>query len=253
MELFKSALVELQSNCNRSCFFCPRYGDRSGKRLDVQGVHTKKEMPTDKAIKILNDLKDMGFTGPVGFHHMSEPFLDSRVFDFAKLANELGMQPYAHTNGDVLKAKPELVASVRLHFHKIVVELYDCSTPTEFDEEEAYWTDTLKGVQVAFSRVDHVYPRTLTPYDDRMFREKQEYKTGICRRPTLRLIIHYTGNMALCCEDLPETFSLGNAFTTPVSELWGSPRHRSVIADLDRGDRTAYDLCSRCALPPQKV
>ena len=32
--------IEIQSDCNRDCYFCPRYADRSGIRKNQKGKHS---------------------------------------------------------------------------------------------------------------------------------------------------------------------------------------------------------------------
>jgi hypothetical protein len=203
-------------------------------------------------LKIMREIRDMGFRGPVGFHHLSEPFEDSRIIQLADRASNWGMWPYAHTNGDRLRRDPGLCQEAVRAFRRITVGIYDVVDAEGIAEQKAWWLDRLQGTQVAFSCAAHVFPRALNDYDKRMFREKVVTR-GACRRPGLRLIINYTGNMGLCCEDMHEEFGLGNAFESHVESLWRSPRHQHVIDDLAAGNREPYALCSRCVLPAQKV
>lgn len=247
--MFKRILLELQSNCNRECFFCNRIGDESGKRI-VNGKNVIRTMPTHYALDILDQAAALGFTGHIAFHHMSEPFLDPRIIDMAWAAKERGMRPYEHTNGDVLRKNDALCKAAVEVFEYIVVGLYDYKNETELAAEKQYWQHRLKGTQVRFSLGNEVFPRTFIPFDDRMFREKKPYPQGACSRPFIRLIIHYDGNVALCCEDMVDSFDLGNAFETPIQEIWYSQKHSQIIRDLQQGRRERYPLCSHCPLPP---
>jgi radical SAM protein with 4Fe4S-binding SPASM domain len=248
--LFGRLLLELQSNCNRSCFFCNRPWDDSGKRLAAEGHHVLKAMPTAQALRILDETAALGFRGRVAFHHMSEPFLDPRIIDMAHEARKRGMHPYEHTNGDVLRRNDALCKAAAAVFEYIVVGLYDHQNAAERDAEIRFWQSRLNGTEVRFSAVDEVFPRGLTPFTERMFRPKQKFPGGVCRRPLMRLIVHYDGNIALCCEDMKDQFGLGNAFETPVRELWYSERHVTIIRDLERGRRDLYGPCTNCPIPP---
>jgi radical SAM protein with 4Fe4S-binding SPASM domain len=248
--LFRRLLLELQSNCNRTCFFCNRPWDDSGKRLTSEGRHVLKSMPSEHAVRILDEAAALGFRGRVAFHHMSEPFLDPRIIEMAWEARGRGMHPYEHTNGDVLRRNDKLCRAAAEVFEYIVVGLYDHQNAEERDVEIRFWQNRLRGTDVRFSAVDQVFPRTLTPYSNLMFRSKETYPTGVCRRPLMRLIVHYDGNIALCCEDMKDAFGLGNAFETSVSELWYSERHVQIIRDLDQGRRDLHGPCSRCPMPP---
>src|SRR5215467_15965885 len=111
--LFERLLIESQSNCNRSCWFCPRTYDRSGKYLDPAGTPVINQMSTEKVLDLLEQAQAMGFTGRVAFHHYSEPMLDKRNIFFAKEAAKRGMKPYLHTNGDALKRDDKLCDAVK--------------------------------------------------------------------------------------------------------------------------------------------
>ena len=84
--LFERLLIESQSNCNRSCWFCPRTYDRSGKYLDSMGNAVLKQMPTESIVDLLDQAQALGFQGSVGFHHFSEPLLDRRNILLAREA-----------------------------------------------------------------------------------------------------------------------------------------------------------------------
>lgn len=248
--LFRRMLLELQSNCNRSCFFCNRPWDHSGKRVDATGGHVLRSMPTEHAVRIMREAAALGFTGKIAFHHMSEPFLDPRIIEMAWEAKRLGLRPYEHTNGDVLRQDDELCRAAIEVFEYIVVGLYDYTTDAERNAEMAFWRERLKGADVRFSLGERVFPRSLTPMDARMFREKQAFPGGACRQPLERLIVHYDGNVALCCEDMTDDFDLGNAFERPVEDLWYSEKHVGIVNALEQGRREAFTRCAGCPIPP---
>jgi radical SAM protein with 4Fe4S-binding SPASM domain len=248
--LFRRLLLELQSNCNRSCFFCNRTWDDSGKRLTAEGKHVLKRMPTEHALRIMDEAAALGFRGHVAFHHMSEPFLDPRIIDMAAHARKLGLRPYEHTNGDVLRRDETLCRAAAETFEYIKVGLYDHQNVSERDAQIEFWKQRLHGTDVRFSVVDTVFPRNLTPLSDRMIRAKQTFQGGICNRPLMRMLVHYDGNVALCCEDMKDDFGLGNAFRSSVLELWYSQRHQQIVRHLQRGRRDLYPLCKGCPIPP---
>ena len=248
--MFRRILLELQSNCNRDCFFCNRIGDQTGKRIGANGKNVMRSMPTTHALDILDQAASMGFNGHISFHHMSEPFIDPRIIDMAWEAKSRGMRPYEHTNGDVLKGNDSLCQAAAEVFEYIVVGLYDYENEAELAEQKRFWQHKLQGTQVRFSLGGEVFPRSFIPFDARMFRAKQTYPQGVCRRPLIRLIIHYDGHVALCCEDMVDEFELGNAFETPIKEIWYSKKHIQIIKDLEKGLRSNYSLCSRCPIPP---
>lgn len=248
--LFDKLMIELQSNCNRDCFFCPRHGDTSGQRKREDGSHVAAAMSTDEALKIMDQARDMGFRGLVSFHHLSESFLDRRIIDMAREARRRGMKPYEHTNGDVLRHNDALAREAAQVFEYLVVGLYDYKDRGELLRERKFWRERLQGTRVSFSEHEDVYPRSFISFDSRMTRQKTCYPHKVCRRPLIRLMVHYDGEVALCCEDMLAQFGLGNAFRTPLKDIWYSPKHIEIINHLKHGLRNRYPLCSRCPLPP---
>ena len=132
--LFERLLIESHSFCNRVCWFCPRTYDRSGKYLDHSGRPIVERMPTEKVLALLDEAVALGFDGPVGFHHYSEPLLDGRHLTLAREARKRGMKPDLHTNGDPLRDDASLCGKVAQAYDTIVVGLYDYRTDDELAE-----------------------------------------------------------------------------------------------------------------------
>jgi 2-deoxy-scyllo-inosamine dehydrogenase (SAM-dependent)/8-amino-3,8-dideoxy-alpha-D-manno-octulosonate transaminase len=258
--LFERLLIESHSNCNRSCWFCPRTYDKSGKYLDDQGLSVLRQMPTDKILNILDQAQAMRFRGKVGFHHYSEPLLDRRNPMLAREAKARGMVPYLHTNGDVLKFNDELCAQIKEIYGTIVVGLYDYGSNEELQDTKSYWYARLEGVVdlkfsmigVAGSRAAESMgvPKALVPTDKRMSIPDLTYDNAPCHRPLIRMIIQYDGEMCNCCEDTYGSFQLGNVYASSLEELWHSERHRRFTEELIRGQRGRHELCRKCPMSP---
>src|SRR4051794_26245397 len=77
--LFRRVVIELQSHCNRECYFCCRESDTSGKRKAAGGKSVLQSMPSEQVTKLLDELDSMGFKGYITFHQLSEAFLDKRL------------------------------------------------------------------------------------------------------------------------------------------------------------------------------
>jgi len=255
--LFRELIVELNSDCNRDCFFCPRHSDNTGHRK-FHGKKIVQFMPTELVQKILGEAKEMGFKGYVTFHHFSEPFLDPRLIEFAKLAKLYGMHPFEHTNGDLLRKNDELCEQVKETFAHIVVGLYDHCSEEEREEQKKFWLERLAGMKVLFSCVDDVFVRShYTEKNLDGFQSKKgirpskpKWPNGKCSNPGLKMLIHYTGKMALCCEDMCEEFDLGSAHDTSIWDLWYSEKHVKIYQNLQEGKRHMYPLCSQCPITP---
>jgi radical SAM protein with 4Fe4S-binding SPASM domain len=258
--LFERLQIESQALCNRSCWFCPRTYDRSGKYLDARGRSISNALPTKTILDLLDQAAALGFSGRVGFHHYSEPLLDRRNIMLARAATARGLQPYLHTNGDVLRRDAALCREVTAVYEHIVLGLYDYETDAELEEAKSYWRRRLRGaanldfspIGPSGSRSAHSIgiPRALVPSDARMAVPDLTFSHAPCHRPLIRLIVQHDGGMANCCEDTHGAFALGNVYESSVEELWFSDRHVRIVEDLIAGRRERYTLCRSCPLPP---
>jgi len=257
--LFERLLIETQANCNRACWFCARTYDRSGKYLDADGRAVLRRMPTETILDLLDQARELGFCGRVGFHHFSEPLLDRRNLELARQVRARGMRPYMHTNGDVLRRHPALACEVAAIYEMVVVGLYDYRTNEERLKEESFWRERLAGTRVEFSAIglegrrsgkSAAYPKARVPSDSRMSIPDLVYPNAPCLRPLIRLIVQHDGEVCNCCEDTTGAFSLGNIHRDRLEAIWYGERHLQVIRDLTAGDRENYELCRKCPLGP---
>jgi radical SAM protein with 4Fe4S-binding SPASM domain len=257
--MFERLQIESQSNCNRTCWFCSRTYDRSGRYLDAADKSVFDRMPTEKILDLLDQARAMGFQGRVAFHHYSEPLLDDRNIALAREARKRGLKPYLHTNGDVLRHNLELCQEVKKVYGLIVIGLYDYRTNEELKEAKRYWCDRLAGATLRFSAIGLAgaksaysmgVPKALVPSDGRMAIPDLTYPNAPCHRPLIRMIVQHNGEMCNCCEDTSGAFSLGNVYRSSLKELWFSPRHLEIVRNLVGGRREKYSLCRICPMSP---
>lgn len=254
----KHVAIELTSHCNRDCWFCPRFGDRSGKRKYADGTPVIKFMPTEHVVPLMQQVWDMGYRNRMNFHHLSEAYLDKRLHRFAREAINIGFECMIHTNGDVLRQSKELAREAVDLFAEITVGLYDYKTEDERIAEEEFWTDHLAGAKsLHFTRHDIVFPRhDIDPTGPRMEGHKKAVEAARphrCEMVREHMIVHHDGNVALCCEDYIDQFGLGSAFERPLSEIWWSDARRKALDTLSRpGGRMAYPHCMACPYAPSQ-
>lgn len=257
--LFQRLEIESQSNCNRSCWFCPRTYDRSGDYLDETGKAVFHQLPTEKILDLLDQAKVLGFCGPVAFHFYSEPLLDKRNLMLAREARKRGMRPLLHTNGDILKQDRSLCQEVNEVYEYIVLGIYDYQTDQELEETKQFWRDKFSGTDIKFINIGLLgartassmgIPKALVPTDDRMAVPDLAFPNAPCRRPLIRMLIRYDGQMCNCCEDIHGEFNLGNVYENTLEQLWYSENHVQIIENLSAGGREHYQLCTNCPMSP---
>jgi hypothetical protein len=251
--MFGELDVETVGSCNRTCPTCLR--NSTPDKKSVAGRFGKQwQMPEPLYQKVIDDAVAMGFKGVVNLQHFNEPVQDPRIARFATYAKAKGVfsQVVMHSNGDLLterKAK-ELDGTLDV----IRIALYDDTGGRPMDEEQAAPRRAL--LESWFSKtklewtggghlVTHFSPwANLEP-------AIAECRSTPCRREVqMRMIVTYTGEMALCCDDISCLWGLGNVADKTVFELWYSPKHVEIMATLSQaGGREAYDYCRICPRP----
>ena len=76
--LFLNCMIETMNRCNGTCAFCP------ANRKDEKRPF--KKMSFGLYPKIINELKDLNWRGKLFLNVNNEPFLDTRILDFARYA-----------------------------------------------------------------------------------------------------------------------------------------------------------------------
>ncbi len=246
---WKKVSIEIYSGCNRDCSFCPRYLDRSGIRKDADGKQVIKQMPSDKVFDLIDQVADLGFKGKIGFHRLSESFLDLRLFDFISYAKKKGMKYHDHTNGDMLKSNPVFCDQLDGLADTLIVGLYDYKNDIEKQNEIEFWKQRFKKTEIKFSLpLDYTKIRQ----NSKIYNESKKNQK-ILNQPCFKtgnLKIRYDGCLSFCCQDDLCNFNLGNVFESSIAEVWFSEKHTMLMNDLrNPGSRHKYDLCSNCFIP----
>jgi len=244
--------IELHSDCNRDCYFCPRYADSSGIRKDKKGKHTKKSMPTQKIFDIIDQAEQLGYKGIVGFHRLSEPFLDKRYIEVSSYVKEKGMKVCDNTNGDIMKKDDAFCKKIDGILDEIKIGLYDYKNNREKREQMRFWKSRFKKTKVSFSLAAE-YPmiRINSKLDGEGKRIiKSKTRNYPCLWPIIGLYIRYDGEVSFCCDDDECKFGLGNVFNSSIKDIWWSKKHIELINSLRLpGNRNYYQLCKNCKLP----
>ncbi|WP_287129718.1 radical SAM/SPASM domain-containing protein [Candidatus Cyanaurora vandensis] len=88
--------IELTSQCNFNCAFCP----------EANLLRPKQAMSWDLLTKILQELAQSGRARYITFHVLGEPLLHPRFFEAVALSLELGLKLHLTTNGSTLALRP---------------------------------------------------------------------------------------------------------------------------------------------------
>jgi radical SAM protein with 4Fe4S-binding SPASM domain len=248
INIFKQVNIETFSNCNRECTTCLRQ-TASDYRWDGQ-KHIKQYLDADLVYKIIDELEKMEHYVPICFNFFNEPLLDKRTSEFVKYAKKKGFITYFNTNGDLLNEKSAKELDGYLNFMKIA--LYDLRNQPDKKDELMERTEELNNMfnetkLIFLNDEEHIITH-FSPHTKRLNDLIQKYKTFPCTVDCqLRMIISYTGEMLLCCEDIGGNWKLGNIQDKTLQELWFSDKHQDILRKLSRKNGKAnYAYCRCC-------
>ena len=232
---FKNIRIEINSDCNRKCVFCPRGTDTTrwingGQDGKKQKLITKR-METDDVISLLDQNVNQGFNATVSFVFYNEPVLDDRLVFFSEYAKGKNSRVILTTNGDQMLADPLLTKEIfRVNDH-VCISLYDYKDMVGRKNLMDKWDAYLHGEGIK----KHQYRLTgdyqnfgnraglIDRKDKFMNKADLDKKVPIkanCRKIHSKLNIRYDGEVPICCDDSHVRHSLGNVLKTSISEVW---------------------------------
>ena len=129
---FNNLRIEINSDCNRKCVFCPRGTDATrwvDGVLQKQGKQklVDKKMKTEDVMSLLDQNVEQGFNATVSFVFYNEPVLDDRLIMLSEYAKSKGTRLVLTTNGDQIKDDPILAKEIFRVNDFVSVSLYDLS------------------------------------------------------------------------------------------------------------------------------
>jgi radical SAM protein with 4Fe4S-binding SPASM domain len=189
----------------------------------------------------------MGWTGEVFFGHMSEPTMDSGIVDIVASFAQHDWPITLHSNCDFLRKDDLLSHELSQCVDRFVVGIYDVGgkSEQEIEQQQQWWRQRLAPANVIFSVATTRFQRRFSLEEN-----KKSFPNAGCTAQIGNLVIYYDGEMALCCEDMNCEFDLGNAFETPITELWQSPHHIELVEKL-KVSRSHHPICAACPIVPR--
>lgn len=230
-DFFWGVNIEISTFCNRRCSYCPNstYG-------------TPREfMPEEVFRKVIQDLKDVDYSGSVAYEFYGEPLLDDRLVEFIRYSRaQLPKSAYLKvlSNGDRLSM--ELMEKlVNAGLQELTVTIHDL--------------DPMKMMKRLQPIIDR-YPSNV--------RVKSNYRSkylsdrgGVINIPggkkmkrcfySGKVIVDYEGNVLLCCNDYFHSHRFGNIMDEAVAEIWKKPEFARTRREARRG-RPSKEICRQC-------
>jgi radical SAM protein with 4Fe4S-binding SPASM domain len=248
--MFTHLEIETQGSCNRGCDTCLRQSYVSKDNPTHKGrfpisakIGEGTKMPTETYKSVVDQARDLGFSGTMCMQHYNEPLLDERLVDLARYAKEnLNLvQLGICSNMDLITEKT--AAALDGILDKIDVALY---MPEEKQKKrEEYLLTLFKKTRLYFTKGVHIITH-YSPFANTEARVEVQ-KTKPCTYYNNQLIIAYDGTILHCCDDYVGHFGLGNVKDMTLKEIWESKVHKELVKTLSQPNgRLKYSYCSIC-------
>lgn len=255
MPLFELIEIETQNRCNGECEFCPV------NRNEPQREYAR--MSDELFKKIISDLEEVNYSGMLCLSSNNEPFIDTRIVDFAIYSREHlpKAEIYMWTNGTIItKEQIEKLIPV-LNYIYIDAYSVDGTIPQRIMDIYDYFSK--KGDKLVKI---YDYINFLNEYKVIIFRRDSKAiissrggqapnkkKTGKkeikrkCEHMFTRMVVRPTGDVSLCCCDALGKYNMGNVMNDNVIQVWEkSDEFRRVRVSMIDGGRKTLSLCKDC-------
>lgn len=239
------SFIELETStyCNRRCPWCPSSKYKRGQ--------LKNFIPFDLFIKIINDLKNIGYDGQLALHNYNEPLLCPNLYRYINIIRtEIPRAKLViFTNGDYLE-RSVLKRLEENGVSTLYVSLHDAIGRDNYQKllfknlkKIGKESHKLKDVSDIFGKkykiespgMETIYyipdPKMMTSRGGIIKNLGKGNKNFFCYLPFASSAIDYEGNMKICCEIYPENDLhkkiglIGNLKEKSFSDLWLSNKY----------------------------
>jgi MoaA/NifB/PqqE/SkfB family radical SAM enzyme len=237
--------IDVTGLCNETCNYCPRSHGYP---------NTKDYMSVELFQKFVDDVNAEGFTGHICWSGRGENSLHPKFEEMVKILHHSNRKYKTRilTNGYKLKQRKWLFK----RFDNVIMNTY--THRGDFQWRKEYFTHTMAGHPVQHRFWDQsVKPEEWAVTPIQVQNRIEVYKGIIatdnpainlpCSLPATKAWIHWDGTIQLCCNDWTDTNIFGNIKDDNIFEVWRThPKLREMRENLMKGNRSLYNVCSRC-------
>lgn len=239
--LFETIELETINRCNGACSFCPVNRKDDSREF--------KKMDEELFKKIVLELKELNFDGRLQLFSNNEPFLDKRIYDFAKFARENCDKAHISifTNGTLLN----------LEKFKKIIDYVDTFCIDDYYTGERQFKNNIKEIlkycldkpelknKVIVQLIDQTAVRNNRGGKSKNRHITYKLKT-ICKLPFIQVIVRPDGKLSLCCNDALGAYTLGDLTKDKLINIWNSKQYQIIREKLYKKGRDSIKLCEYC-------
>jgi radical SAM protein with 4Fe4S-binding SPASM domain len=255
--LFEGIFFEVRTQCNGTCSFCA-----AARQFD-----TRKDtlMPKKLYLKIMKELKQIGYQGRVAFHVNNDPLIFPHIVEYVRIAREHLPSSWIQilTNGKALSVKlaDELLREKinELSINYYCDDIYADAPPYL----QKVWADVIpryhpkQDIGFGLGCRNKKFVFNLLKSRSKMVKSNRagsapnkkkqldEWR-GFCEYPFTQFNVTTDGRVSKCCADLYFSDPMGNANSESIMDIWNGQKFSDVRRQLLAGNRQAIGTCEKC-------
>lgn len=233
--------IETYNRCNNTCSFCP-VNRISEKR-------TEEHMSQELFEKIINELSSIDYKGMLFLYSNNEPLLDTRIYDFVKIAREkiFNSKLSIWTNGILLTEEKFLFLVQNLD--ELIIDNYNDNLnlikPVQKIYDK-YKNDFSNKVKINLRLRNEILTNRGGYSPNRRKNFLQKFIGNIpCPLVFSQFVIRPSGKISLCCNDVYGENTLGNLNNDSIQKIWNNDFYRTLRKLMIKG-RKNIKFCSNC-------
>jgi radical SAM protein with 4Fe4S-binding SPASM domain len=194
--------------------------------------------------KIIDELAEIKFNGRISPQFYGEPLMDARLVGFMEYAKK--KLPKAKviiiSNGDYLTSEL-LNKLIDIGVEEFLLTQHDSTMSANMKILFAYLTTHPKHKK----KVKYMHFEDNTPLFNRggLVKPSVQLNSPRCAYPRNPLVIDYSGDVVLCCNDYLKSMVFGNIKTQKLTEIWFSKRYSDMRKKL-RNLEFSLPICKKC-------
>ena len=237
----KFELVEIETinRCNNDCDFCP-----VNRKIDPRPYRVMDEQ---LFTEIIQQLKDIHYSGWLGLYSNNEPLLDKRIEKFAAIAANALPNAKIHLYTNAILLNLDKFKSLMNYLDYLVIDNY-----TETNEINKHIKELIDYIQ---KHPEYSKRVTLHIIDKRAIRDTRAgmaknrnrcyFLKSPCVLPFKQVIIRPDGKLSLCCQDSLGKFTMGDLTKETILEIWNNQKYKTIRELISNG-RDKISFCSQC-------
>lgn len=237
MKLFSAVEIEINSNCNKACSYCP---NSVAERIE------KGHISVEMFENIIQQLSELKYQGKISYHFYNEPTLSPNLLRFIALTRSQlpNSNIELYSNG----TKIDLA-----FFESLEIAGVDKFIITKHEKSQAYLFDEtylkLNGAQLKKVLFQKHHEINLTNRGGILKNITSQINTTLlpCHIPSMMLTITKQGNVLPCFEDFNQENVMGNILDQSLKEIWYSEKYITFRKMLSNGLRHNFNTCKGCS------